>query len=655
MMKEVNGHQGQLDISDVSSDIRYGENFLERLVGKKMLKNPMVALIELLANAWDAGATKVDIEWGDEQKPIFSIKDNGEGMTKDEFLYRWNTLSYNRLAEQGNEVAVFSDNSLPNRKVYGRNGIGRFAMFCFCDSFTVITTKNDVKSTFRIKRSTDGERPFEIEFITSVPEQGHGTSILVTNNRFSNLTEPFIISGIALRFMGDPNFRISVNGKMVCIDDVPEDRITTYTRETKQHKTLIVKIIDTEQSDRTTKLHGIAFQVNNRLVGEISWKHQGLQDFVDGRRLEGKRLLVLVTADFLLETEVINSDWTGFDCDSDIYKEIIMLVDEIIDSHLAMFSEDHRRKVFQEAKERSSAYLEFTPRSQVKKWETFIYEVQRQCKSIKDSDIVKLAELLAKLEMSSSRYSIISKLASQQPKDLDALHEVLQRWTIQSAITVLDEIQTRLKVLEELKVKTSESNTDEVHELQPLFERGLWIFGPEYETIHFTSNRRMNSVITTLFPNRYQVRGSANRPDFVIIPDGSIGCYSTPRFGSILENNAEIGIAKLVIVELKKPSLTLGQSEILQPKKYFDELIAKGIIDERTEIECYVLGASISQNVRDPMIWGKSKTIPITYDTVIQRAQSRLFHLDESIKNTVDTADLDNVNYNEVEYQSVIS
>lgn len=33
--------------------IRYGENFLEKLVGKKILSNPIVALIELLANSWD--------------------------------------------------------------------------------------------------------------------------------------------------------------------------------------------------------------------------------------------------------------------------------------------------------------------------------------------------------------------------------------------------------------------------------------------------------------------------------------------------------------------------------------------------------------------------------------------------------------------------
>lgn len=654
-MKIEAEEKGQLELSDVSSEIRYGENFLERLVGKKILKNPMVALIELLANSWDAGSTDVEIIWGVAPTPKLSINDNGEGMTKDEFLHRWNTLSYNRLLEQGNEVSVLSDALLPRRKVYGRNGIGRFAMFCFSEEFRVDTTKSNVRSSFIVRRSDNGGRPFVIEFIGSVPDTGHGTKIMVDNNKLCGLSEAFLISSIALRFMGDPNFNISVNGKKVCLDDVPDDKITTYTNMISEDRELTIRIIDTEQSDRTTKLHGIAFQVNNRLVGEISWKHQGLQDFIDGRRLEGKRLLVIVTADFLLETDVINSDWTGFDYESDIYKEIITIVDETIDTHLAKFSEDHRRKVFQEAKEKSSIYLEYTPKSQVKKWETFVYEVQRQCKSIKDSDIVKLAELLAKLEMSSSRYSIISKLASQQPKDLDALQEVLQRWTIQSAKTVLDEIQTRLKVLEELKYKTSEANTDEVHELQPLFERGLWIFGPEYETIHFTSNRRMNSVITTLFPNKCQVRGSANRPDFVIIPDGSVGCYSTPRFGSILDNNSEIGIAKLVIVELKKPSLTLGQDEILQPKKYFDELKAKGIIDDNTVIECYVLGASISQNVREPMTWGTSKTIPITYDTVIQRAQSRLFHLDESIKESVDTKDFDNDVFGEVEYQSVIS
>ena len=43
------------------------------------------------------------------------------------------------------------------------------------------------------------------------------------------------------------------------------------------------------------------------------------------------------------------------------------------------------------------------------------------------------------------------------------------------------------------------TSADELHQLQPLFDRGLWIFGHDYESLDFTSNREMSTVIKKLF------------------------------------------------------------------------------------------------------------------------------------------------------------
>ena len=42
----------------------------------------------------------------------------------------------------------------------------------------------------------------------------------------------------------------------------------------------------------------------------------------------------------------------------------------------------------------------------------------------------------------------------------------------------------------------TERLSDELHELQPIFEKALWIFGPDYDTIQYTSNK---PLITVLF------------------------------------------------------------------------------------------------------------------------------------------------------------
>src|SRR5665811_951060 len=110
------------------------------------------------------------------------------------------------------------------------------------------------------------------------------------------------------------------------------------------------------------------------------------------------------------------------------------------------------------------------------------------------------------------------------PGDLDQLNQLLADWTVRSAKIALDEIQTRLKLIHELDQKLRDDTMDEVADLQPLFERSLWVFGPEFESIEFTSNRGMTEVIRKIFGGK-QV-GSRNRPDFVMLRDGSVGLYS---------------------------------------------------------------------------------------------------------------------------------
>jgi hypothetical protein len=88
------------DSPTTQQELFFGEGFLEDHAGS-IIREPRVAVIELIANAYDAGATEVKIEWPTELGGSLRITDNGSGMTKDEFDVRWKTLSYNRQESQG--------------------------------------------------------------------------------------------------------------------------------------------------------------------------------------------------------------------------------------------------------------------------------------------------------------------------------------------------------------------------------------------------------------------------------------------------------------------------------------------------------------------------------------------------------------------------
>ncbi len=140
----------------------FEERFLGRYAGA-IMSDPTTALVELVANAWDAYATDVQITWPDPAHgTTFSIRDNGYGMTPDEFELRWRTLDYDRIAQQGELASPPGDlPASPPRIVYGRNGKGRHAAFLFSSPYRVRTWRDGLESTYLVSQGR--ENPIELQ------------------------------------------------------------------------------------------------------------------------------------------------------------------------------------------------------------------------------------------------------------------------------------------------------------------------------------------------------------------------------------------------------------------------------------------------------------------------------------------------------------
>jgi Histidine kinase-, DNA gyrase B-, and HSP90-like ATPase len=115
--------------------------YLQRSLGA-ISNEPLVALTELVANAWDAGASKVDIVIPNRLDERLAITDDGIGMTRDEFYSRWMTLGYNRVKNQGKHVE-FPPGRQGRRLAFGRNGVGRHGLLCFSDEYHVLACPHE--------------------------------------------------------------------------------------------------------------------------------------------------------------------------------------------------------------------------------------------------------------------------------------------------------------------------------------------------------------------------------------------------------------------------------------------------------------------------------------------------------------------------------
>lgn len=107
---------------------------LLRELGERLVKQPEVALLELVKNAYDADAKTCTIDHG--ITDTVSVADDGTGITLEEFERGW--MSIGSSSKQGVETTpVYA------RRVTGEKGIGRFAVRFLGRRLHIVTIADD--------------------------------------------------------------------------------------------------------------------------------------------------------------------------------------------------------------------------------------------------------------------------------------------------------------------------------------------------------------------------------------------------------------------------------------------------------------------------------------------------------------------------------
>lgn len=605
-------------------DPLFDERFLDKHAGS-IIGDTSVAIVELVANAWDAYASQVDIVWPNEAgRQAFSITDNGKGLTPQMFERRWRKLDYNRIVEEGDEVTPPPElEGARARKAYGRNGRGRHAAFRFSDPYRVRTWRDGVEVIYEVRRGAS--HAFEIMLVARRDGvEGHGTEISATAVKQVGIEAEAARQIIGTRFLADPGFVVTFDGTRVTFDDLPAIRLRESKVEVPPYGSAELIFLDALKADRTTQQHGIAWRVNNRLVGAQGWVGFDQERLLDGRKSEAKRFQVIVVADYLSSS--VAPDWASFE-PHDAWHATRAAVHQAISDYLATFTEAKRREAKDTVRENLHGTVSQLPPNGRDKWSGFVDRVIDTCPSISTDEVQQVAAILAHLELANSKYGLVQRLHGMPPGDLDELHQILVDWNVRSAKLALDEVMSRLKLIEELDRKLRDENSDEVRDLQPLFDRSLWVFGPEFESLEFTSNRGMTEVIRKLF--KVDIQGSRNRPDYVMLPDGSAGFYSRDSYDEMHEVN---GVARLVIAEIKRPGIPIGSKQKDQAAKYIKELMSKGLVTRFTPISCFVLGSELEDLEGEERREGSVVIKPLAYDVFIKRAEARLLGLRDKLR-----------------------
>lgn len=621
---------------NISQGTLFEEDYLIRSLGS-LVNSADVALTELVANAWDAGATEVKIHIPEQRGDLLVVEDDGTGLTSGQFHTRWMKLGYNRIKHQGKKVEFPSDRA-GNRLAYGRNGVGRHGLLCFGSEYKVTTKSSGTESLFVISTRNE-DQPFFIQ--TEEAHQsvsGHGTRLEVAVDRNLPKSER-ILDVLSARFMHDPSFRVLINGHSIPLEE-HKGLLDTKEIITANGISLKMYFIDSLAASKKTLYQGVAFWQSGRLVGEPSWI-VGNESVIDGRTRFAKRYTLVVVSNDL--GEYVNEDWTGFKKTIEL-DPVFEAVRNYADDEFKKLSVEQIGSIREEIhKEFKGDIATLSPLGR--------YEVDEAIQSVATNhptvrpEVYSIAiEAVINLEKSRSGNELLRKLVNFTEEDVDGLNRLLSQWTIKDALCVLDEIDKRISTVEAIRKLSEDAKVDELQVLHPLITEARWLFGPEFDSPEYVSNRQLQTAARQLF-NRTDGKelflNPKKRPDLIVLDKHCVSLTGTESFD---QDRGLSVTTKILLIELKRGGFEVTREERNQLQGYVEDLIGCGVIGGSPFISAYLVGMKVEKGglsgskVLDPSDDKREigKIVISTFAQLVDTAEKRLFLLREVLRERYD-------------------
>lgn len=197
---------------------------------------------ELVANAWDADATRVEISIPegalvDESEIV--VSDNGTGMSDGQVRNAYLIVGRDR------REAEAKDESGGGRRVMGRKGIGKFCGFGIAEEIEIESIRDGETSRFIMNyeslRSAASKREITFEPLNPTGGVQEGTRVTlrgIKKYRTRSISIPQLRRGLARRFSviaPEHDFEVVVNGEAINADERDLRRLLGLDSEGKQY------------------------------------------------------------------------------------------------------------------------------------------------------------------------------------------------------------------------------------------------------------------------------------------------------------------------------------------------------------------------------------------------------------------------------------
>lgn len=539
-------------------------------LGSQMYSTLLPVIGELVANGWDANATKVEIvipEAPIDEHSEIVISDDGMGMSDEDVRNKYLIVGRDRRENEQ------SDQTPPphNRKIMGRKGIGKFSAFGIAKEIDIESVKNGENSHFRMNYDELLEKADErtIEF-PPLPPTGtisKGTKISlrhITKFKSRRISITRIRRGLARRFAvigARQSFEVSINGCPIA----PEDRDLKPLLDKDMDGKPYLWEYDAVEIERQTgwTVSGWIGALN-RTTTDIDGIDRGIVLMARGK---------LVQEPFVFEA-VVGQQFALSYLIGELHVEFVDEVEDTIgttrnslvwdtdpNTALKKWGKEEVNKIARKwAKKRSddnehqlkenALYVAFRKQAEETGNKRALKLADRLVRQVIDKNpTADVAEIEPVIQTSldflefNAFWEIAADLTETEFADTEKLLKLFREWEIVEAKEMARVTQGRITTIEKLQ-KLIEDNALEVPTLHNFLKEFPWVIDPRWTLV--ADEVTYSKLLRDKFPDASDALESDRRIDFLCVREG----------------------ANLVVVEIKRPKSRVSVKELNQIEEY---------------------------------------------------------------------------------------
>ena len=573
---------------------------LARLLGETY-RSSEVALKELVDNAWDADARNVWISLSEPlSKNPLTIKDDGRGMTEEAVRAEYLNIASDKRKRTGELSPNFK------RKIKGRKGIGKFAGLAVAQVMTIETTVNGMTSKLMIdkKKIADTDRDIEkipLDFeVKAANGQGDGTLIeLSALDQQLNFPSAEKIRELLVREYGrELNFTIFVDDDPLTLEDLPG----ASSRETVSLPNAGNVEVGFTIADSTVnpKLSGLTLKVGGKVVGSPSYF--GLEDDEEIPR----KLLKKVYGEISVpeNDSFVTADWGNANESSIAYQEMCEFVRDLVKKELKA---NHTRQMgLQKARLQKAIddRLAKIPENRRKFAARALNKILQRFYGESDDRIQTIAEVALDAMEFDEYWTVLENIGSASLGDVSDFAVSLQEFGLLELSNIRKQADKRIQFLDYLENLAENAATKE-QEVHVALEKNVWVFGLDFSMM--SSNITLKRMIKVFCDSKYTGNAAQKRPDLLL---------------------SESFDGRYLLIEFKRPSVSIGRKEVAQAEYYRDEL--SKYLPSNAAFQIMMVGKGRDSNLNVNLL---AQNISVhSYKDLISTARSQIFWLINSLE-----------------------